>query len=51
MHEEMIDQDIIINLIKTGFSSLSKQEEMVLRLRFGIQESDSDSTRFPSKNK
>lgn len=51
MHEEMIDQDIIINLIKTGFSSLSKQEEMVLRLRFGIQESDTDTIRFPSKNK
>ena len=48
MLEEMIDRDTIIDLIKTGFNSLTKQEEMVLRLRFGIKESDTDCNRFPT---
>ena len=46
-HEDLIDQDTMINLIKTGFNSLTKQEEMVLRLRFGINESTDNDKEFP----
>ena len=46
-HEDSIDQDILIGLIKSGFGVLTKQEEMVLRLRFGIEESQENSDGFP----
>ena len=46
-HEDSIDQEILVNLIKTGFGVLTKQEEMVLRLRFGIEESVEDMSNFP----
>lgn len=36
--DEMIDNDTIRNLIVQALSSLSKREELVLRLRFGIDE-------------
>ena len=46
-HESSFDQEILVNLIKSGFGILTKQEEMVLRLRFGIEEDASDSKNFP----
>ena len=51
MHEEMIDQEMIVGLIKSGFCTLTKQEEMVLRLRFGIDEMEDDSVNFPITEK
>jgi RNA polymerase primary sigma factor len=46
-HEDILDREMLIGLIKTGFSSLTRQEEMVLRLRFGISEDDKDTENFP----
>ncbi len=46
-HEETLDRELLINLIKAGFSNLTKQEEMVLRLRFGISEDNDDVENFP----
>ena len=45
--EDMTDRAMLIELIKKGFSALSKQEERVLRLRFGIEEDSSNSKKFP----
>ena len=42
-----IDQDQMINLIKRSLASLTAQEERVLRLRFGISESESNHDNFP----
>ena len=40
--EEVFDSKIIKSVIVNALSSLSKREEMVLRLRFGITDVDSD---------
>jgi len=42
-----IDSDIIMEKMREAFSSLSEREEMVLRLRFGISEDETDHERFP----
>ncbi len=46
-----IDQEKIMENIKSAFSSLKPQEELVLRLRFGISEADDDDTKFPITEK
>jgi len=45
--EDLTDQKMMVTLVKKGFASLSKQEERVLRLRFGIEEDPKNSTNFP----
>ena len=42
-----IDQEKIMEMIKGAFSSLKPQEELVLRLRFGIVEDAENSDKFP----
>ena len=49
--EEVTDQKLLINLIKRGFKSLNKQEEKVLRLRFGIEEDFHNDKIFPITEK
>ena len=46
--EENLDREKIVSLIKTALEHLTPQEEKVLRLRFGIQEDETDVIRFPS---
>ena len=46
-----IDQEKIMENIKAAFSSLKPQEELVLRLRFGISENGEDDARFPITEK
>ena len=46
-----IDQEKILAMIKQAFCNLKPQEEMVLRLRFGIPEDNSDDTNFPITEK
>lgn len=43
-----LDQEKIISLIRASLSRLTPQEEKVLRLRFGINESSEDIKNFPS---
>ena len=38
-----MDQEIVRQQIITAFKSLSKREEIVLRLRFGINDIDTDN--------
>jgi len=45
--DAQIDQEKIMEMIKGAFSSLKPQEELVLRLRFGIVENPEDAERFP----
>jgi RNA polymerase primary sigma factor len=47
-HEDILDRELLIELVKSGFDALTKQEEMVLRLRFGISEDDSNVESFPT---
>jgi len=46
--EDMIDQQDVLALIKKGFALLTPQEERVIRLRFGISESDNNIEKYPS---
>jgi RNA polymerase primary sigma factor len=45
--EDIADRNMMIELIKKGFKSLTKQEEKVLRLRFGVEEDIANNTSFP----
>ena len=49
--EAVTDQKLLVNLIKKGFKSLTKQEEKVLRLRFGIAEDFQNDKSFPITEK
>ena len=49
--EAVTDRNMMIELIKKGFKSLTKQEEKVLRLRFGIEEDSTDDAKFPITEK
>lgn len=49
--EMRMDQEKIMEVIREAFSDLKPQEEMVLRLRFGISEDPNDSTNFPITEK
>ena len=40
--DEVLDQKMLITMIKKGLASLTKQEEQVMRLRFGITEDDTN---------
>lgn len=46
--EDVIDQKDVLALIKRGFSLLTPQEERVIRLRFGISESDENTKQYPA---
>ncbi len=48
--EDRIDQEKIVSLIRSALSRLTPQEEKVLRLRFGIDESATDLRNYPSNN-
>lgn len=45
--ETIIEREELSNLIKKSLSSLTKREELVIRLRFGIEESENDYKKFP----
>ena len=49
--EMKMDQEKIMEVIREAFSDLKPQEEMVLRLRFGISEDPNDATNFPITEK
>ena len=49
--ELITDQKNLVSLIKQGFKSLTKQEEKVLRLRFGIVENFNNNEKFPITEK
>jgi len=48
--DEVLDQKSMIKMIKKGLASLTKQEEQVMRLRFGITEDPTDDKNFPITN-
>jgi len=45
--ETMIDNQKILATLRAAMSSLTPREEKIVRLRFGIAESDEDTERFP----
>ena len=46
--ESLIDQAMLVNLIKEALVKLTPQEEKVLRLRFGILENENDIENYPT---
>ena len=46
--DDVIDQRDVLELIKRGFALLTPQEERVIRLRFGISESDENTKQYPA---
>lgn len=44
---ESLSHEDIIKVVKQSLSKLSPREEKIIRLRFGIQESDTDHENFP----
>jgi DNA-directed RNA polymerase sigma subunit (sigma70/sigma32) len=44
--DDVIDREKMLNTIKHCLSRLSKREEQILRLRFGLSEPSSDSDEF-----
>lgn len=46
--DEELDKEKIVSIVKSALSSLTIQEERVLRLRFGITEDANDIIKFPS---
>tara|TARA_R100000655_G_C2976308_1_gene191171 strand:- start:303 stop:1064 length:762 start_codon:yes stop_codon:yes gene_type:complete len=45
--DSRIEREEISNIVRKALSSLTKREELVIRLRFGIEEPDSDHVNFP----
>ncbi len=45
--DDEIDKQQIVSLVRSALSSLTTQEEKVLRLRFGIKENYADTKTFP----
>ena len=45
--DDRLDEEAMISLIKASLESLTPQEERVLRLRFGIEESAENHQKFP----
>lgn len=45
--ETIFEREELSNLIKKSLSALTKREELVIRLRFGIEESENEYQKFP----
>jgi len=49
--DQRVEREELAGLIRQSLGSLSKREELVVRLRFGIEESASDHENFPITDK
>ena len=49
--DQRVEREELAGLIRQSLGSLSKREELVVRLRFGIEESDIDHENFPITDK
>ena len=45
--DSLVEREELANIIRKSLSSLSKREELVIRLRFGIEEPEDDHRSFP----
>ncbi len=49
--DSVLEREEIANLVRSSLSGLSKREELVVRLRFGIEENAKDHSSFPITQK
>ena len=47
MPDDVLDEQKVVEIVRRSLMSLSPREEKIMRMRFGITESEKDHVRFP----